>query len=227
MKQDETELSGFKKLFSESENLRCVLLITQNAMLINEVLEKIPDSVELLVVNAQKEFDQLILTKRTFDIVIVFDQLSVGRENLEAQYLMGISDLGNKIYVSFSNPTSGFSDNNKHWPSYYRSILESQGILNTSTHPRKYFWSDQNVPLNFTESLLAFSKFTQIPESDIPIDCVHPSRLIALINAEADRDSKYKLRRKLIGKVSPTTREIFKQYLPRRWVWFLRMWLRK
>lgn len=219
-------MSGFDGLFSELKDLNNVLLVSSNFILINEVINKIPKNCDMKIVTNSSEWNSLESKMAKWDLLIYFDAPELWEsdenENLPEKFLK----CANVVIGSFPSPASMSYSERTLWPSQMIQLLKSKSNVNTSTYMRTYFWNNEIVPIDFTQSLITYSGSLNLEYSDFPPDCIHPAN-IGLQKTHLNREiSRIKLRVRFVSKVSPSTRKQIKKFIPGTIVRRIRRWVR-
>jgi hypothetical protein len=218
-------MNGFSELFSEFDDLREILIVSSNFTLINEIMNGTPKKSKIEVVSEPIEWNSLEARKNKWDLLIYFDSPELWakeEKNLPKKFL----NYADVVIGSFPSPASKFCHEGNHWPSYFSELLKAELDLSVSTYMRTYFWDDEIVPLDFTQSLITYSMNHKLKDSDFPLDCIHPANIGLQIVDSTHETYKTKLRVHIVSLLSPSTRKQIKRILPSSLVRKIRGWIR-
>jgi hypothetical protein len=219
-------MNGFTELFSEFDDLGAILIVSSNFTLINEIMNSTPKKSKIQVVSHPIEWNSLEARNDKWDLLIYFDSPELWEkeedENLPKKFL-NYADI---VMGSFPSPASKFCHEGNHWPSYFSQLLKAELGLNVSTYMRSYFWDDEIVPIDFTQSLITYSMNHKLKDSDFPLDCIHPANIGLQKVDSTHKIYKSKLRVHLVSLISPSTRKQLKKLLPSSLVRKIRGWIR-
>ena len=219
-------MNGFDALLSELEDLCNVLVVSSNFILINEIMNNIPKDCNIQIVSNSNEWYSLEAKKAKWDLLIYFDAPelweSEENENLPKTFLKN----ANIVIGSFPSPASMSHSEVNHWPSHIIQLLKSEPNVNISTYMRRYFWDDEIVPIDFTQSLIAYSVDINLKYSDFPPDCIHPANIGLHKTNLNQKIARIKLRVRFLSKISPSTRKQIKKFIPSTIVGRIRRWIR-
>jgi hypothetical protein len=219
-------MNGFDALLSELKDLSNVLVVSSNFILINEVMNSIPKNCDIQIVSNSIEWNSIEAKIVKWDLLIYFDAPELwdceGNENLPRTLLK----YANIVIGSFPSPASMSYSEVSHWPSRVIQLLKTEPNVNISTYMRKYFWDDEIVPIDFSQSLITYSVDFNLKFSDFPPDCIHPANIGLQKTNRNQEISKIKLRVRFVSKVSPSTRKQIKKFIPSTIFRRIRRWIR-
>lgn len=219
-------MNGFTDLFSEFNDLRSILVVSSSFTLINEVINSTPKKTEIQVVSDLVEWNSLEAKIEKWDLLIYFDAPGIWETQEDENLPKKLLRYANIVIGSFPSPAFKASHEGTHWPSHFAQLLKVDLNVNVSTYMRTYFWGDEIVPIDFTQSLITYSMDLKLKDSDFPFDCIHPANIGLQIPNTYQKISKMKLRVRIVSKVSPSTRKQLKRLFPSALVRKIRGWIR-
>jgi len=217
-------MNGFQRLFSQFDGYNRVLVLSANFTFINCLLNSTSENHLINVISATDEWENLESRKESWDLILYFDAPEIWERDVFGQLPESLVDKAKVIFASFPSPASGELRGN--WPSFYNQTLNKHTYVQTSTYYRKYFWTDELVPVTFVQSLLVYSKTEELIKSDFPLDCVHPvvfaSRNIPTVASSVNS----KLRVKIASLIPASRRRQIIALLPAGFSRKIRRWIR-